>query len=165
MTRPIVFRAVTWRGEGPGPWSFTAVPPAGFEQYRVTGSLRATTDSHLQDLELVTVNDPETGAQVAIRGDDATITLSGDADPKYVNRLWRDARHLAGLAQRIGRPPGSTIITSDEQIRAVVLQMRRDRRKVTEDTVATFAGTFSKANLRHYLTATGRTWRELLRTF
>ena len=99
MTRPIVFRAVTWRGEGPGPWSFTAVPPAGFEQYRVTGSLRATTDSHLQDLELVTVNDPETGAQVAIRGDDATITLSGDADPKYVNRLWRRAPDAPGPTQ------------------------------------------------------------------
>jgi hypothetical protein len=169
MTRPLVFRGVAWYGEdGPGPWDFVAMPPAGFAQYQITGSLRA--DGHVHpsgltlDLELVTVKDTETGATVAIRGNAATIDLSGDAAPQYVSRLWRDTRYLAGMARRLGRPPRTTIIANDEQINLVLQQLRRDGRVLTQKNVVANAASFSKENLRYYLRVTGRTWREFLHT-
>lgn len=166
MTRPLVFRSVAWYGEdGPGPWDFVAVPPEGFAQYQVTGSLRVAPHVHppglTLDLELVSVKDTETGATVAIRGNAATIDLSGDAAPKYVNRLWQDARHLAGMARRLGRPPG-TAVTEDEIRRAVALLRKAGRSRITLRTIADTSGKFSRDNLRYYLEAKHRYLRDYL---
>jgi hypothetical protein len=102
--------------------------------------------------------DKETGATVAIRGEAMTLTMSGDADPKYVNRLWRDARHLAGLARRLGRKPGTTV--TEAELRRAIDLLRRSRHRVTLQAIADTSGCFTYDNLRYFLRVNRRRLRD-----
>ena len=64
----------------------------------------------------------------------------------------------------LGRPPGLTTITDDEQLRAPICEMRRDRVRTLQRSVAPRAG-FTIWEICGYLKATHRTWAEFLRTF
>ena len=84
--------------------SSVRTPPRGYERYRVTGTATVRPDAW-PVLEVITIVDKDTGAKVTVRGDSVTLTAEGEAAPEYVKRLWADARHLAALARRYGRPP------------------------------------------------------------
>lgn len=100
MTRPIRFRSVVWRGgENGEPTTFSAVPPTGYAGYLVTGTLRIPTEGP-PILEVITITDKDSGAQVQIRGELGTLTVAAEAAPPYVSKLWKDARYLAGIARR-----------------------------------------------------------------
>jgi hypothetical protein len=74
-----------------------------------------------------------------------------------VLRLWR---------QRLprGRRPAVTTIVDDEQLRVVIREMRRNRDRITQETVATRAG-FTVWEVRGYLRIKHQTWAEFLRSF
>jgi hypothetical protein len=101
VTRPMVFRSVAWYGDGPGSWSFQAVPPPGYEGYKVTGILRYNPES-APEFELVEVIDRVTGAQVTARDEVVTSTATPAATLTHVRNLWRDGR------ARVGFTSGST---------------------------------------------------------
>jgi hypothetical protein len=77
--------------------------------------------------------------------------------------------YAAALAESLrplgtGRPPGLTTIQDDEQLREPIREMRRDRIRPTQPTVAARSG-FTVAEIRGYLTVTGRSWAEFLSSF
>jgi hypothetical protein len=63
-----------------------------------------------------------------------------------------------------GRPPGVTAIVDDEQLRAPISEMRRDRRRITQATVAAYSG-FTLWEIRGYMKITNRKWSEFLLSF
>jgi hypothetical protein len=116
----------------------------------------------------MTVTDRETGATYswAARRHRVTMALADDATADERNRLWRDGRAILGFAkQQLGRPPGTAIITDDEQIYEAMRATKKAERRLTEKNVATNGGTFSPYNLRAYLRRSERTWADLLDTF
>lgn len=163
MSGRIVLRSMFWYGEGDGPAEFTALPPAGYEQYSIVGTLRVVSRAAAPIIDSITIADTETSTAVTFRGEAASITLPGDARPEYVKRLWSDARYLAGQVRR-GRPPRMTNIESDEQILVVVAAMRKGRYRITQRQVAATSGTFTLSALRNYLSLNGRRWQELIGT-
>ncbi len=149
MTAPTVFRSVSWYGDDDGPWDFVAEPPkslrpdpiTGRSSYRVTGRSRSRPpDLHF---EHVTVADTFTGAAI-------TLTTAPDHDgPAYIDQLWRDARLLAGVAQRLGRPQGTTV--TEAELRRVIALLQKAGRRVTLQTIADMSGRFDRDNLRYFL--------------
>jgi hypothetical protein len=63
-----------------------------------------------------------------------------------------------------GRRRGLTTIAEDEQLRAPIREMRRDGVRVTRPAVAARAG-FTVAEIRGYLSVTGRSWAQFLASF
>jgi hypothetical protein len=73
-------------------------------------------------------------------------------------------RRRARLTAGTGRPPGTTTIVDDEQLREPIREMRRDRIRVTQEAAAARAG-LSRGEIRGYLKATNRSWRDFLASF
>jgi hypothetical protein len=73
-------------------------------------------------------------------------------------------RAEARKVERGGRPPAITSIADDEQLRAPIREMRRDRVRITQPTVAARSG-FTIAEIRGYLRVTRRTWTDFLHSF
>lgn len=84
------------------------------------------------------------------------------AEPLTPESLRRTVRRLTGRAG--GRPPELTTITDDEQLRVHVRAMRRDRVRITRESLAARSG-FTVAEVRGYLRVTGRSWAEFLSSF
>jgi hypothetical protein len=165
MTRPMVLRSVGWRGDATESAPFVGQPPAEYaDRYRVTGTLRVVPGpASAPDLEVITIVDIETRSEVTVRGEQMTLTTS-DVPPEYVARLWRDARHLAGVARRRGRPPGLTDVRDDEQLRTIGRELRAQDRRPTLQAVAAYSGTFTYSALRNYLRINGRKLSEIIDT-
>lgn len=83
----------------------------------------------------------------------------GTAMEEYIRELATADRPL-----RPGRPPGLTTIENDEQLRKPIREMRRDRRKVTQASVAAYSG-FTVPEIRGYLSVTHRRWVDFLHNF
>jgi len=77
--------------------------------------------------------------------------------------LLEAGRYVIGQARRlpIGRPPGSTTITDDEQVCPVIRRMLTNYVRPTYKNLAVRTG-FSVAEIRGYLRATGRTKADLI---
>ena len=89
---------------------------------------------------------------------EVTVT-DGGAEPATTASWRRTLRRVTGKAG--GRRPGVTNITHDEQLAAPVREMRRDRARITQPTLAARAGC-TVADIRGYLKVTGRTFAEFL---
>lgn len=162
MRRPAAFRSVSWFGDAAEPSAFVAVPPRGYERYRVTGSLRVASDAEAPDLEHVDVVDVDTGARALVRGEMATLTLSGELNPDYVRRLWMDARYLTGLAAKLGRPPDVAARVADYRRAVLALRSEGWGRYPTIDKVLEYLG--SDKDERQVRRDIGMPWRRWLGT-
>ena len=99
------------------------------------------------------ITDRDTGAVVAeVRGDRVTVPLDGT--PESTARLWADARTIAGVAAKLGRPPGSPV--TDDAIWRAVIELRNAGRPITLDSIAANSGTFTYDQLRYYFRRSGR---------
>lgn len=86
-------------------------------------------------------------------GWDAPLVAS-DASPELrdlLNAAWK-------RGPTIGRPPGLTTITNDDQIHDVIRAMRRDHVRPTQPAVAARGG-WGIASLRGYLRVHKKDWR------
>lgn len=84
--------------------------------------------------------------------------------PRQLDTLAKGRYVIGQVRKALGRPPGITTIVSDEEIAGPIREMRAKGHRVTMPTVVAWAGTFTMAELRGYLTVTKRTWREFLNT-
>lgn len=91
---------------------------------------------------------------------DAMLLASDDGMRRAVRAFW-DA-----LPSR-GRRPGLTTITNDDEILGPMREMRAaDQKRITQETLVAWAGTFTISELRGYLKVTGKDWqRDFLDTF
>jgi hypothetical protein len=146
-----------------GPHSPFVADPAEAPPLTLADRYTATATGELPDAQ-VTVTDNETGATVQMDGEAAHLSISAIARPAYVARLWQDAQTILGTAQKqLGRPPGTTTVTGDDQIRGTIAAMRRDRRKtINAATIAAYSGAFTPDNLRYYLKSNGKRLRDFL---
>ncbi len=136
MTRRIVLRSMGWYGDADEPADFTALPPTGYEQYRIGGTLRVVSSERPPVVETIIVTDKGTGTRVTLAGEAGSVDgLRGDSAPEYVTRLWADARHLAGLVRR-GRPSTRHVRIEAIVEAAAALPVGAD----TRDTVAAALG-------------------------
>ena len=85
-----------------------------------------------------------------------------DVTPAELANLARDLP--GGSARDLGRRPGLTTITRDEQLRAPIREMRRGYVRVTIPATAARSA-FTIAEIRGYLRVTKRTWSEFLLSF
>jgi hypothetical protein len=105
------------------------------------------------------VSDARVGAGVA-KGEATVPDVETDVHVRGRGHLTAANRPRSPL----GRPRGSTTIQSDAQLRELVQAMRRDHVRITRKVLAARSG-FTEADLRGYLKATNRTFREFLATF
>lgn len=107
-------------------------PPAYRGRYRVKarGLLEGATPA---SVESITVEARATGAVVTFRGiATATAELPVTLAPASLERLWRDARYLAGWTRRhVGRPS-----EQDERIAAIVAKVAELGAGATRQAVA-----------------------------
>jgi hypothetical protein len=73
-------------------------------------------------------------------------------------------RALFDAVAALGRPPGLTTITNDDEILTPLRAMRADGRRITQPTLAAFSGRFTVDELRGYLRVNGKRWRDILDT-
>jgi hypothetical protein len=120
----------------------------------------------------VTIRGPEQG------GWRPTLVLSWGKDPSIASAsdamllVSDDGMRLAVRAfwdtlPSIGRRPGLTTIEDDEEILGPMREMRAAKQKrITQEKLVAWAGTFTISELRGYLKVTGKDWRrDFLDTF
>ena len=162
---------MAWYGEsGEAADVSLLVPPGLREKYTATGRIGPYETGSAPTLELVAVTDKDTGATFRYEAGRGTVTLDttfedSTAAVEASGRIWRDSNTILDWNRsRIGRPPGLTTIVNDEQLKVPILEMRHDRRRITQETLA-WAGTFTLSELRGYLRVTHRRWRDFLDSF
>ena len=60
MTRRMVLRSLAWYGEDDEPADFTAVPPTGYEQYRLGGTLHVVSRLKPPVIDAIVITDKDT---------------------------------------------------------------------------------------------------------
>lgn len=94
--------------------------------------------------------EPATGTGQA-HGVEAKLTVQGNG------------RAEARRSLKPGRPPGTNAVDDaggNEQVRAIVAELRRNRRRVTVKNVAATSGAFTEDNLRYWLRTNRRRLRD-----
>jgi len=139
-------------------------------RYRVRGAEYAILDNLPPDPDAIEVTRAELAALAAEGKLVRPFEIEVAGTPVLVDeQLVTRARTKVGSRGRLvgaglGRPSGLTTITDDDQLREPIREMRRDRRRITQRTVATWS-LFTVAEIRGYLRATHRTWADFLRSF
>jgi hypothetical protein len=144
----LTFAAFRWSpGDGPAELllSWRDGPPAGSVTWR-----ESATDPPPADLD----PPPLDGLNYAEVSD--VLLLATDPTARWAVRAFLDA------IPPIGRLPGLTTITNDDEITKPVQKMRAAGLRITQATLAAFSGQFTVDELRGYLRINGKRWRDIL---
>jgi hypothetical protein len=155
-----VIRGMARRGDD-GPWivnlglhSPFVIEPSEAPRQTLADRYVATAMGEPSALQL-TITDRETGATIEVGDERMTLTGTSGLPPKYVGKLWKDAKVIVGVASRQGRPTGTTSIQNDGEILRVIADVRRADRKVNLKTIVA-AASFTYDELRGYLEVNGK---------
>jgi len=81
-------RSLAWYGEGDEPAEFVALPPTGYEQYRIGGTLRVVSRERPPVIDTIVITDKDTGAVVTLTGEAGSVDGSAVTPRRRTSRVF-----------------------------------------------------------------------------